>query len=83
MYASTTAVRRLQEQIGGRVFLANGELLEPLPPGKTREALEAGVRRSEDRRPAKMLDPSTPAAREIEGDVPLWTEITLEPKAPA
>ena len=36
VYASTPAVRRLQVHTGGRVFLANGELLELLPSGKTR-----------------------------------------------
>jgi hypothetical protein len=83
LYVRTPAIGRLQEQTGGRVFLANGELLEPLPMGKTREPLEAGVRRSGDRPPAKLLDPGTPAAREIEGDVPLWTEFTLKNQAPA
>jgi len=67
-------VRALQAKTKGRVFLPNGEAVGPLPDGRTNEDLlaEARIVCSEDKLPEKRK-----GADLLEGEVPLYLEVTL------
>lgn len=66
-------LRALQEKTEGAVFLANGRLLEPLPAGASRAALEAKREHSPDTLPPKVRKSQT-----IEKAVPLYTQFTFK-----
>jgi hypothetical protein len=70
-------LRGLQQKARGAVFLADGQLLEPLPDGADATTIEAaaGVRRSTEMLAAKVRHPGEAP---IEGEVPLWIEFTLQ-----
>jgi hypothetical protein len=71
-------VRRLQEKTKGRVFLANGEAVAPLPNGKTTGSLygQAGITPA-----GAKLDPIMQNGTELEGASPLYLQITVKPTA--
>ncbi len=66
-------LRALQEKTGGRVFMANGELLQPLPEGANVTDLWKGVAKSEETLEAKG-EPS----KRIEPEVPLFIDVSIE-----
>jgi hypothetical protein len=65
-------LRALQEKTEGRVFLANGELLQPLPPGTNAATLSQDVRKATVKLPAKEKDGVT-----LEEEVPLYIDVVL------
>jgi hypothetical protein len=68
-------VRRVQEKTKGRVFLANGQAVEPLPEGAT----QASLRGTEVELSTDTLDPKVQAGvGELEGAVPLYIEVTIQ-----
>lgn len=71
-------VRRLQTKTGGRVFLSNGELVHPLPPGANEAALRTGVVPAPE---AKNLPAMELNGIPLEGPVPLYLEVTLDDPA--
>ena len=68
-------VRALQRKTEGRVFLANGLAVEPLPKGATQESLlaAAGIRPADEKLPEKR----NKAGKLLEGEVPLYLEVTI------
>lgn len=67
-------VRRLQEKTQGRVFLANGQAVEPLPPGATQDALRAAATLTLS---DATLDPKKQGSVTLEDAVPLYAEVTI------
>jgi hypothetical protein len=63
---------RLRQKTAGRVFLASGQLVQPLPSGTDAAALEAGVTRSPETLKAK-----TYKGKKIEDAVPLWLQVSI------
>ncbi len=70
-------LRALQKKTDGRVFLSNGELLQPTESSKTDAQLWQGVIKSNDRRPADILTPKVTKDGTVEGAVPLYLEVTM------
>jgi hypothetical protein len=69
-------LRALQEKTKGRVFLPNGQAVGPLPNGTTNGALltQSGIRCSDETLPPKKKD-----GKVLEGEVPLYLEVTIGP----
>src|SRR5262249_22105621 len=69
-------VRALQARTKGRVFLPTGQAVGPLPPDQTNEQLLAasGITCAQETLPKKEKDGKT-----LEGEVPLYLEVTIRP----
>lgn len=67
-------LRALQRKTGGKVFLPNGHAVEPLPPDTSHQQLmqQAGITPAAEKLPAKINK-----GKNLEGEVPLYLELTL------
>ena len=67
-------LRALQDKTGGRVFLANGSLLQPLPLGTDPEHLRSGVMAAP---PPKTLPAMEKDGAVLEAAAPMYIEVTI------